>query len=128
VMNTFFMCCAQTREDALATGLGPCNGHLRGLASAASGWLAGASTKDYPGYDKMIAQISKDTAESQVQKGSAWIGSPADIVEMIHAYNDKVGGIDSASLHFTPSTMPVAAAERSLQLFARAVMPKVAKL
>src|SRR5438094_7513618 len=35
VMNTFFMCCAPTREEALATGLGPCNGHLRGLADAA---------------------------------------------------------------------------------------------
>jgi alkanesulfonate monooxygenase SsuD/methylene tetrahydromethanopterin reductase-like flavin-dependent oxidoreductase (luciferase family) len=128
VMNTFFMCCAPTRDEALATGLGPCNGHLRGLASAAGDWLKGASTKDYPGYDKMITQISSETAEGQVQKGSAWIGAPADIVEMIRAYNDRVGGIDSASLHFTPSTMPVEAAERSLRLFSREVMPKVAKL
>ena len=76
----------------------------------------------------MIAQVLSDTAEAQVDKGSAWIGTPSDIVDMIRAYNDKVGGIDSASLHFTPSTMPVEHAESSLRLFSREVMPKVADL
>ncbi len=128
VMNTFFMCCAPTREEAMAAGLGPCNGHLRGLAESAKEWLTGASTKDYPGYDKLIAHVSSDTAERQVEAGSAFIGSPADIAEMIRSYNDKVGGIDSVSLHFTPSTMPVEIAERSLRLFSREVMPKLAAL
>jgi alkanesulfonate monooxygenase SsuD/methylene tetrahydromethanopterin reductase-like flavin-dependent oxidoreductase (luciferase family) len=128
VMNTFFMCCRPTRAEALEIGLGPCNSHLRGLADAAKEWLTGASTKAYPGYDKMIAQVTSDTAEAQVEKGSAWIGTPADIVEMICAYNDKVGGIDSASLHFTPGNMPVEHAERSLRLFSSEVMPKVVYL
>lgn len=125
VMNTFFMCCAPTRDEAMATGLGPCSQHLKGLADAAKEWLAGASTRDYPGYDKLIAQVSSDTAERQVAAGSAFIGAPADIVEMIRAYNDKVGGIDSVSLHFTPGNMPVEKAERSLRLFSAEVMPKV---
>ena len=126
VMNTFFMFCAPTREEAMANGLGPCNGHLRGLADAARDWLAGASTKDYPGYDKLMAHVTSDSAESQVAKGSAFIGTPADIIEMIHVFNSKVGGLDSISLHFTPANMPVEAAERSLRLFAQEVMPKVA--
>jgi alkanesulfonate monooxygenase SsuD/methylene tetrahydromethanopterin reductase-like flavin-dependent oxidoreductase (luciferase family) len=128
VMNTFFMCCAPTRDEAMATGLGPCNHHLKGLADAAKEWLSGASTKDYPGYDKLIAHVSSDTAERQVAAGSAFIGAPADIVEMIRSYNDKVGGIDSVSLHFTPGNMPVDKAERSLRLFSAEVMPKVAGL
>jgi alkanesulfonate monooxygenase SsuD/methylene tetrahydromethanopterin reductase-like flavin-dependent oxidoreductase (luciferase family) len=128
VMNTFFMCCAPTREEAMATGLGPCNGHLKGLALAAKEWLTGASTKDYPGYDKLIAHVTSDSAERQVRAGSAFIGTPADIVEMVSAYNDMVGGIDSVSLHFTPSNMPVDAAERSLRLFSREVMPKLATI
>jgi alkanesulfonate monooxygenase SsuD/methylene tetrahydromethanopterin reductase-like flavin-dependent oxidoreductase (luciferase family) len=49
VMNTFFMYCAPTREEAMATGLVPCNGHLQGLAAAAKEWLTGASTKELPG-------------------------------------------------------------------------------
>jgi alkanesulfonate monooxygenase SsuD/methylene tetrahydromethanopterin reductase-like flavin-dependent oxidoreductase (luciferase family) len=129
VMNTFFMCCAETREQAMASGLRFCNEHLKGLADAAKEWVTGgASTKDYPGYDKLIAHVSSDTAERQVAAGSAFIGSPSDIVEMIRAYNGKVGGIDSISLHFTPGTMPVETAERSLRLFSREVMPRVTAL
>lgn len=128
VMNTFFMCCGPTRDEAMAAGLGPCNQHLKGLADAAKEWLAGASTKDYPGYDKLIAHVSSDTAERQVAGGSAFIGSPSDIVAMIKSYNDKVGGIDSVSLHFTPGNMPVDKAEHSLRLFSAEVMPKLAGL
>ena len=127
-MNTFFMCCAPTRDEAMATGLGPCNGYLRGLADAAKEWLTGASTKDYPGYDKMMAQVLNDSAEAQMSKGSASIGTPADIVEMIRAFNERVGGLDSISLHFAPSDMPVEAAERSLRLFSREVLPQVSAL
>ncbi len=129
VMNTFFMCAAPTRDEAMATGLPPCNRHLKGLADAAKEWVSGgASTKDYPGYDKLIAHVSSDTAERQVAAGSAFIGTPSDIVEMLRAYNDKVGGIDSVSLHFTPGDMPVEMAERSLRLFSKEVLPKVAGL
>jgi len=128
VMNTFFMCCMPTRAEAMQFGLAGANQHLKGLADAAKEWLTGASTKDYPGYDKLIAHVMSDTAERQVAAGSAFIGTPADIVEMIHAYNDKVGGIDSVSLHFTPGNMPLDAAERSLRLFSREVLPKVAGL
>ena len=63
-----------------------------------------------------------------MQAGSAFIGTPADIVEMLRSYNDKVGGIDSVSLHFTPGNMPVEMAERSLRLFSKEVMPKVKAL
>jgi alkanesulfonate monooxygenase SsuD/methylene tetrahydromethanopterin reductase-like flavin-dependent oxidoreductase (luciferase family) len=129
VMNTFFMCCMPTRDEAMQYGLAAANEHLKGLAMAAKEWVTGgASTKDYPGYDKLIAHVSNDTAERQVRDGSAFVGTPADIVDMIRAYNDKVGGIDSVSLHFTPGNMPAVAAERSLRLFAREVMPKVAAL
>lgn len=128
VMNTFFMFCAPTRDEATATALGPCNQHLRGLAESAKEWLSGASTKDYPGYDKLIAHVSSETAERQLANGSAFIGTPSDIVEMIRSYNTRVGGIDSVSLHFTPGNMPVEAAERSLRLFSREVLPQVAAL
>ena len=84
--------------------------------------------KDYPGYDKLMAHVLSDSAEKQVATGSAFIGTPADIVEMIRSYNGKVGGIDSVSLHFTPGNMPVEMAERSMRLFSKEVMPQVAGL
>src|SRR6476659_6320017 len=59
VMNTFFMCCMPTRDEALAIGLPAANRHLKGLAESAKEWVSGsASTKDYPGYDKLIARVS----------------------------------------------------------------------
>ena len=58
--------------------------------------------------------------------GSAFIGTPADIAAMLASYNDRVGGIDSVSLHFTPGNMPVEAAECSLRLFSHEVLPKLA--
>jgi alkanesulfonate monooxygenase SsuD/methylene tetrahydromethanopterin reductase-like flavin-dependent oxidoreductase (luciferase family) len=128
VMNTFFMCCMPTREEAMAVGLGPCNDHLRGLAVSAKEWLEGASTKDYPGYDKLIAHVTSDTVEAQMAKGSAFIGAPKHIIEMIRSFNDQVGGLDSISLHFAPANMPVDAAERSLRLFSREVLPHVSAL
>jgi alkanesulfonate monooxygenase SsuD/methylene tetrahydromethanopterin reductase-like flavin-dependent oxidoreductase (luciferase family) len=129
VMNTFFMCCMENRDAAMEIGCKHSNEHLKGLADSAREWVSGAaSTKDYPGYDKLIEHVSKDTAERQVRDGSAFIGTPADIVEMIRAYNEKVGGIDSVSLHFTPGNMAVEDAERSIRLFCREVMPKVAGL
>ncbi|MBM3528390.1 MAG: LLM class flavin-dependent oxidoreductase [Alphaproteobacteria bacterium] len=128
VMNTFFMCCMPTRQEAMDFGLPHANEHLKGLADSAKEWLTGASTKDYPGYDKLIAHVSSDTAERQMRDGTAFIGTPSEIVEMIRAYNDNVGGIDSVSLHFTPGNMPVEAAERSIRLFSKDALPKLAGL
>jgi alkanesulfonate monooxygenase SsuD/methylene tetrahydromethanopterin reductase-like flavin-dependent oxidoreductase (luciferase family) len=128
VMNSFIMCCSNERAEAMAAGSVAGNGHLRGLAEAAKEWMEGASTKDYPGYDKMIAHIASDTIENQMGQGIGWIGTPADLIEMIRGYNAKVGGIDSASLLVMPSTMPAEMAEKSMRLFSREVMPKVAAL
>ncbi|MCW5770130.1 MAG: LLM class flavin-dependent oxidoreductase [Rhodospirillaceae bacterium] len=127
IMNSFLMCCAEDRQEAIATARGPVNGHLQGLVDSASGWLKGASTKDYPGYDKMIAQLKDEDFDQQLQKGLAWVGTPDDVAEMLLDYDRKVGGFEIASLLVAPSTMPVEAAERSIRLFSRHVMPRVAK-
>jgi alkanesulfonate monooxygenase SsuD/methylene tetrahydromethanopterin reductase-like flavin-dependent oxidoreductase (luciferase family) len=128
VMSSFIMCCSDDREEALAAGRAGGNGHLRGLADAAKEWMEGMTSADYPGYDKMIAHVTSDTIEKQIGQGIGWIGTPAEIVDMIRGYNDKVGGIDSASLLVMPSSMPAAMAEKSTRLFAREVLPKVKTL
>jgi alkanesulfonate monooxygenase SsuD/methylene tetrahydromethanopterin reductase-like flavin-dependent oxidoreductase (luciferase family) len=127
VMNSFFMCCAEKREAAIEAARGPISGHLKGLLDSAAGWLDGASTKDYPGYDKIIAQLHEETFEQQLEKGFAWVGTPDDIVEMALEYHRKVGGFEIASLHVNPSVMPVGIAERSMRLFSEQVMPRLAK-
>ena len=38
-------------------------------------WLTGSSSHDYPGYDKIIETLSKETADSQIEKSAAFIGN-----------------------------------------------------
>jgi alkanesulfonate monooxygenase SsuD/methylene tetrahydromethanopterin reductase-like flavin-dependent oxidoreductase (luciferase family) len=128
VMGNFIMCCLPSRAEAHEIAREPTNGHLRGVATGAAGWLQGASTKDYPGYDRMIAAISKETFEDQIAKGVGLVGTPKEVIEMVRAYNTDVGGLDAASLHVVPSTMPVEAAERAMRHFAAECMPALAEL
>ncbi len=128
IMGNFIMCCLPSREEAYELAREPTNGHLRGVERAAAGWLKGASTKDYPGYDRMIAAISKETFEDQVAKGVGLVGTPKDVIEMVRAYANDVGGLDSASLHIVPSTMPADVAERSMRHFAAEAMPALASV
>jgi len=61
-----------------------------------------------------------------VASGSAWIGTPADIIGQIHAFRARVGSFESASLQVNFNTVAYANAEASVRLFGEAVMPKFA--
>ena len=128
VMSNFVMCCLPSRQEACDLAREPTNGHFRGLASAAADWAKGVSTKDYPGYDRMIAQVSAETFDDQLAKGIALVGTPQDVIDMTRAYAADVGGLESASLHIVPSTMPVEVAERAMRHFSAHALPALAAL
>jgi natural product biosynthesis luciferase-like monooxygenase protein len=123
VMLAFHMFCADTREKAAAIAREPLNVYLKSIVSAASDWMSGVESKDYPNYQKTIEIISKETYESQVEKGSAWIGTPDDIRKAVAQYDSAVGGFESASLQVDFGMIPCAEAEASMRLFAREVVP-----
>lgn len=100
------------------------NGYLRALVDAASGWLEGASTRDYPGYDRIIAGLKTDSFDAQYENGVAWAGSPDEVADMIADYDRQVGGFECASLHIMPHLTPAEHAETSMRLFAKQVMPR----
>jgi natural product biosynthesis luciferase-like monooxygenase protein len=123
VMLAFHMFCAETREKAAAIAREPLNIYLKSIVNAASDWMSGVASKDYPNYQKMIEFISKETFETQVEKGSAWVGTPDDIRKAITQYDNEVGGFESASLQVNFGMIPYAEAEASMKLFARDVIP-----
>src|ERR1700745_82651 len=123
VMLAFHMFCAETRDEAAAIAREPLNIYLKSIVDAASEWMTGVASKDYPNYQKMIEFISKESFESQVAKGSAWIGTPEDIREAIAAYDKQVDGFESASLQINFGMIGQADAERSIKMFAQKVMP-----
>jgi alkanesulfonate monooxygenase SsuD/methylene tetrahydromethanopterin reductase-like flavin-dependent oxidoreductase (luciferase family) len=127
VMLAFHMFCAETREQAAAIAGEPLNTYLKSIVAAASEWMSGVASKDYPNYQKMIELLSQETFESQVAKGSAWIGTPDDIRKAIASFEAQVGGFESASLQVNFGVIGQADAEASMKLFAREVMPQFKK-
>jgi alkanesulfonate monooxygenase SsuD/methylene tetrahydromethanopterin reductase-like flavin-dependent oxidoreductase (luciferase family) len=127
VMLAFHMYCAHSREQAAAVAREPLNQYLRSIVDAASGWLSGVSSRDYPNYQKTIQIISAETFESQVEKGSAWIGTPDEIRNAIVTYDREVGGFESASLQVNFGMISLADARDSMRLFAREVIPSFAR-
>jgi len=127
VMLAFHMYCAESRAKAAAIARAPLNQYLKSIVDAASGWMSGVSSRDYPNYQKMIQSISEETFESQVEKSAAWIGTPDDIRSAIEAYDREVGGFESASLQVNFGMISRTEAEESMRLFAREVMPHFAR-
>src|SRR5215472_2067269 len=123
-MLAFHMLCHENREEAAAIAREPLNRYLRSLVEAASDWTTGRSSADYPGYDKIIEGLSRQTFESQRASGSAWVGTPADIVEQAHEYHRKVGGFESASLQVNFNTVSYEHAAHSVRLFSEKVIPR----
>ena len=123
VMLAFHMSCHQDSAKAVEIARDPLNGYLETLGQAASGWLQGASSADYPGYQRRIEGLAKETFETQMERGAAWVGNPREITEQIKRYQEAVGGVDSASLQVNFNTISVEDTEESMRLFAAEVMP-----
>jgi alkanesulfonate monooxygenase SsuD/methylene tetrahydromethanopterin reductase-like flavin-dependent oxidoreductase (luciferase family) len=123
VMLAFHMFCAETVEEAIRVARQPLNHYLKTLVAAAADWTEGLNSNDYPNYDKLIAGLSKETFETQVEKGAAWVGTPETIAKQIRDYQQMVGGFEIASMQVNFSAIPLKDAERSMRLFAQEVIP-----
>jgi natural product biosynthesis luciferase-like monooxygenase protein len=123
VMLAHHMFCHEDRERAYEISRDPLNRYLESIVASASPWLTGSNSVDYPGYDKIIEQLSKETFESQVEKGAAFVGTPDDINEQISAYIELTGGFEIASLQINFNDLSVEHAESSMRLFGKKVIP-----
>jgi alkanesulfonate monooxygenase SsuD/methylene tetrahydromethanopterin reductase-like flavin-dependent oxidoreductase (luciferase family) len=118
------MYCAPTTEQAIAEAGPDVAAYFQTLCAAAADWSGGASTKDYPGYDKLVEVLSKENVHSQRDKKAAFIGSPAEIRDMIADFDRHVGGFDIASMQVNTKLTSAEAAKASMELFAAEVMPR----
>ncbi|MBM3489375.1 MAG: LLM class flavin-dependent oxidoreductase [Alphaproteobacteria bacterium] len=124
VMLAFHMFCDRDPARAAAVAREPLNRYLASLVDAAGHWLGGTRSADYPGYDRIIAGLKAESFESQREKGAAWVGEPAALVDRIAGYHRQVGGFEVASMQVNFNTIAVADAEASMRLFAEQVMPR----
>ena len=125
VMLAFHMLCHQDQQQAEAIAREPLNRYLRSLVAAASDWTTGAASADYPGYDKTIAALARETFETQVAKCAAWIGTPERILDTVATYRRQVGDFEIASLQVNFNDVPLTAAMDSMRLFGEKVLPRL---
>jgi alkanesulfonate monooxygenase SsuD/methylene tetrahydromethanopterin reductase-like flavin-dependent oxidoreductase (luciferase family) len=125
VMLAFHLLCARTDREAADIARAPLDRYLRSLVDAADDWTAGMSSADYPGYDRIIEGLRRETFESQVEKHAAWVGSPERIADQIRAYAELVGGFEIASLQVNFNDVAVEDAERSMRLFGERVIAAI---
>lgn len=123
VMLAFHMFVHETPGKAAEIARAPLNRYIRSLVDAASDWTTGSSSADYPGYDKIIAKLKGDSFESQVAEGSAFVGTPEEIIEQIQRFTARSGAFEVASLQVNFNDMPLDAAATSMRLFSRTVAP-----
>ena len=124
VMLAFHMFCDADGERARAFACPLIDAYLRSLVEAASDWLDGHTSQDYPGYDKVIAKLRESRAADQIASGAAWIGSPGEIIDQIRRTLEEFGAYEHASLQVNFNMVPLDAALASMRLFAEAVMPR----
>jgi len=123
VMIAFHMFCDHDAERARNLAAPLIDNYLRSLVDAASDWLDGRISQDYPGYDRIIAGLRASNAADQMTTGAAWVGTPDEIARTIATMQEDFGGFEHASLQVNFNLMPFDAAMASMRLFAREVMP-----
>lgn len=126
IMLAFHMYCHEDGKEAARIARDPINRYLKSLVDAAKDWVDGAASDNYKGYGKMIEALDRETFESQVEKGAAWVGTPDELAEQIRAYDKEIGGFDDASLQVNFNDLSYDDAERSVKLFGEKVMPAFA--
>lgn len=128
VMLAFHMYCADDTETAVADAAAPINGYLKSLVDAASEWVEGSTSEDYPGYDRMIASMAKDDCQSLMERSAALVGTPDDIVRQFSEFYEECGGFDIASLQVNFSSLNPEKAKSSLERFSREALPRLVTL
>ena len=123
VMVAFHMFCHEDGARAREIARQPLTNYLNSLITAASDWAEGTSSDDYPGYDKMVAQLKAASVDQMIEGGSAWIGTPDEITASIRRIQENCP-FEEASLQVNFNLLPHDEAIRSMKLFAHEVMPK----
>jgi len=126
VMLAFHLYCTPDGAAARAFACPLVDRYLASLVEAAADWLDGQTSRDYPGYDKVVEALRASNAAEQIANGAAWIGSPDEIAATIARLERDFGRFEHASLQVNFNTLPYEPALASMRLFAREVMPRFA--
>lgn len=121
VQMSFHCYIAESRHEAIEGFKRPMTTYLEVFTEAVRGWN-NTSSSSYPGYDKLVAAIASQTWQSNLDNRTAFVGTPDDVVEHIRYLRDLFGEMEP-SMQVTFGNISEAEARRTIELFAKYVMP-----
>jgi natural product biosynthesis luciferase-like monooxygenase protein len=122
VQLALFCCLAENRAEAVQAFDRPVRRYVEVLGEAVSEW-ATAHSRQYQGYDKMVAAITALTPQTIMDDHLAYVGTPEEVVDQVQWHREFFGEIEP-SMQINFGGMRDGDAFRTLELFANRVMPK----
>jgi alkanesulfonate monooxygenase SsuD/methylene tetrahydromethanopterin reductase-like flavin-dependent oxidoreductase (luciferase family) len=124
VMIAFHMFCHEDGRRARELARDPYYQYFHVMNESTRDWAERKTvSKDYRDYDRSMGNMSRSNFEDQIDKGSAWVGTPDELKAIIARFVDFMGPFEHASLQINFGHMGYADARGSMQLFASEVMP-----
>jgi natural product biosynthesis luciferase-like monooxygenase protein len=124
VQMAFHVYVAETHDDAVKGFVPAMRTYLDVFMEAVSSWQ-GLRLRQYSGYEKLVEAIGAQTPQGNIAKGYAFVGTPDEVVEQVRSMRELFGEHEP-SLQVTYGGVSDAEAFRTLDLFARHVMPAFA--
>src|SRR5689334_19989640 len=118
VMVAFHMFCHQDAGLAREIARPPFEEYFRALNEAAGDWSRGTTSRDYRDYDTSMRRLRSFTLDGQIEAGGAWVGTPAEIRDIISRVSGAIGKFEHASLQINFGALDVREAQKSMRLFA----------
>ena len=112
---------AETRKQAVQGFIPAMRTYLDVFTEAVSSW-EGLKSGQYVGYERLVAAISAQTPEGNIDKRYALVGTPDEVIEQV-SYMRELFGEHEPSLQVTFGGVTDDEALQTLDLFARFIMP-----
>ena len=115
---------AEDRKTAVAEAKGPMDDYIRAFREPAAWWLSRQSS-NYTRYGRIVELIDALNYDRILNESRALVGDPDDIVRQLQYLYEVFGDVEP-SFQVNFSMISDAQATRTLELFARDVMPRFA--
>ena len=126
VQMSQFCCISRSRDQAREGFDRIMTRYLETFAEAVQSW-EGKTSDQYPGYDKMVANILAMTPQKIIDNKAAYVGTPQDMIEQVQANLDQFGVVEpSMQINFGGNRTEDAL--QTLDLIAKEVMPHFAHI
>ncbi|HLI26725.1 MAG TPA: LLM class flavin-dependent oxidoreductase [Chloroflexota bacterium] len=124
VQMSFHCYLAETHAAAVEGFQRPAARYIEVFSEAVSSWVGRASGA-YQGYDRMVAAVRAMTPQQFIEGGVAFVGTPGEVIEQVRRVRETFGEVEP-SMQINFGGLPLVEAQRTLELFAREVMPAFA--